>query len=260
MRSVLLVTIKTLFREPLALFFTWLFPIFMLIFLTLISGNVEIGGGYYLVNKMLLIAIGIGIMPATVIAFSISIATDIENKYSKRLSYFGVKKKIIMASDILANLFLSIVGFALNIIVALFFGLKFASFGAFIMFFLQYFLTLSCYMLMGYLLAVLVKKAKTAMAVGLVIMFITYMFSGAFGNYDDLPQVIKNISVIMPLKYLTVDSYSIWIGDKLFDTNFLICVSINIAVIVLGILIASKSKQIKQIFKRRKNKDGNLQV
>lgn len=241
MLNYLWTNIKIIFRIPLSVFFSIVYPLLMMVIIILSYGNEAIGDGYHLIDKYFLVTIGMGILPLTLISFPIWLASSIENSSLKRMQYFRVNFVNIITADILAHFSIAILSIFSNILVAFFvFQLKLPGVLYFISFIAHYILALIVFMLLGGFLALIFKKTQILMPLGLVLMFMLYMFCGAFISYEELPSFIKELSSYIPMKYAMNDFFSIWNTTHLFESQFLVVSGIYIIIFLVGIVITYK--------------------
>jgi len=236
-----------MFRIPLSIFFSIAYPILMMIIIMFSYGNISIGNGYYLIDKYFLIAIGMGILPLALISFPMWIGNSFENKSIERLNFFGVNTSKMFVGDVLAHFILAMISMAINILVAfLFWRLKFPSIGHFLSFIIQYFIAIVIAMIIGGIFAYVFKNPQILMTLGLVVMFVLYMFCGVFISIDQMPQLFRNISSYLPIKYAMNDFFDIWTMEKFWDKDFLLisAVYLVISTIVLGICIIRENKRV----------------
>ena len=246
MRTYLFIDLKIMFRIPLSIFFSIAYPILMMIIIMFSYGNISIGNGYYLIDKYFLIAIGMGILPLSLISFPMWIGNSFENKSIERLNFFGVNTSKMFVGDVLAHFILAMISMAINILVAfLFWRLKFPSIGHFLSFIIQYFIAIVIAMIIGGIFAYVFKNPQILMTLGLVVMFVLYMFCGVFISIDQMPQLFRNISSYLPIKYAMNDFFDIWTMEKFWDKDFLLisAVYLVISTIVLCICIIRENKR-----------------
>ena len=247
MRTYLFIDLKIMFRIPLSIFFSIAYPILMMIIIMFSYGNISIGNGYYLIDKYFLIAIGMGILPLALISFPMWIGNSFENKSIERLNFFGVNTSKMFVGDVLAHFILAMISMAINILVAfLFWRLKFPSIGHFLSFIIQYFIAIVIAMIIDGIFAYVFKNPQILMTLGLVVMFVLYMFCGVFISIDQMPQLFRNISSYLPIKYAMNDFFDIWTMEKFWDKDFLLisAVYLVISTIVLGICIIRENKRV----------------
>ena len=234
MLDYLWINIKTIFRIPLSVFFSVAYPILMMIIMMVSYGNPDIGEGYQLIDKYLMVAIGMGILPLTLISFPIWIAADIEDNSLKRMLYFKVKFSKIIISEVLAHMLVSVVCIVIDIIFAkILYGLRIPQFTYLFAFFIQYMIAVAVCILLGAVLAILISNTQVIMPLGLFIMFALYMLCGAFVSYDQLPERIHKISGCIPMKYAMNNFIEIWMQKKYFDMDFILLSSVYTKVLLI---------------------------
>ncbi len=235
----------TLFRIPLVFFFNNLFPLVMATVMILTIGNVDIDNGYHFVDKYFLISLVIALTPLTVISFPMAITSLTQDKLLERYYLFGIKINKILFSQIVVHFFLGIVEFFLVFIyLFIFFNLKVPNIQYFLSLLLSYILVLISMLTFGLTLGILIKRRELMQIVGISIMFIIFFLVGVFGSTDSLPNILKEISSFMPLKYLSQDSFKIWFGQDII-VNKLIYLSLIWAIIfsfINFILVKKKYK------------------
>lgn len=243
------IDLKIMFRIPFSIFFSLVYPILMMTIILLSYGNIEIGDGFYLVDKYFFISVGMGILPLTLISFPIWIGNSLENNSIKRMFYFHVKSQKIIIGDILAYIFLALIGILTNMLFAFFvFHLKFPSILYFIAFIIQILIAIIIYMILGSIIALLFTQSQILLPFGLVLMFVLYMICGVFISFNELPQSFQNIAKFMPIKYVMNDFFYIWIQQKFFNKDFFLISFIYfiISIFILFVLV-KKLNKIKSI-------------
>lgn len=236
--------LKMQFRVPISLFFSLGFPILMMTVMMISFGNFSIGDGYKFIDKYFLISTSIGLIPLAFISFPIDIGEKLTNGTLTRLKYFSVNVKGLLVADILSYLIMSIISISLNIIVAtIFWQLKIPSLQYFISFIIQLIFGVVGLLLIGAIIALLLKNPKILMPFGIIILFITYMFIGVFIQYSQLPSALTKISEYMPIKYITNDFYNIWSQKELFNHHFLF---LNTLLVIIGGVILIIINYIQQ--------------
>jgi ABC-2 type transport system permease protein len=218
----LAMSIKSQVRIPVSSFFALVFPL-MLMFVTMIStGNNEIGGGYHTIDKVFQITIGIGLLPISLITFPMILAENLEKQNYKRLEYFGLDVRKMMFADILSYLVLSLLTILANMGCAFFFyQLKIPSFGYLVMFILQALYCNGVFLMLGAILALLIKKVKVINPVGMLVMFACSILSGGFGPVDNHPEIMQAIGKLIPMKFVMNDFFGIWTEKEFFNQAFL---------------------------------------
>ena len=220
MLRYLLVDLKVMMRIPVAVFFSLAFPLLMMVVIMVSYGNIDIGGGYHLIDKYFLVAMGIGVLPLTLISFPIWIANRIEDGSLKRLTFLGIRASYMIASDIIVHIMMGILTFLVCFVFAfLFFGLHVPSMPAFLLFLLHYLMVLFVYLLIGAVLALCFPSQQVLLPLGLTIMFSLFLFCGVFGPFTDLPETVQFVGSFIPMKYGMNDFFSVWQGSVCFDRD-----------------------------------------
>lgn len=246
MINYLITNIKMIFRIPLTVFFSIVYPIMMMFIIVFSYGNIDIGEGFHLIDKYFIISIGLGILPLSLVSFPVWIASEIQDNSMKRMQYFRVSFFSIICSDIIAFFLIGIFSMIIDTVLGfLVFGLKIPNILYFLCFYLQCFISLVVYMLLGGLIAITLKKVHLVMPCGLVLMFALYMICGAFISYDELPDTIKSISAFMPMKYAMIDFFNVWNESQLFNSTFLL-LSLLYVVIISSLLLLVFNKRYKR--------------
>lgn len=244
MINKILLSIKMQFRVPISVFFSLIFPIIMIIVIILSYGNFSIGNGRHFIDKYFLISTSIGLLPIAFISFPIWLSESIENETLKRLKYFEVNISSLIVSNIISYCFLAIFSVILNIIIGkVFFSLTLPNTQYFIDFFFQIFYNIIALLMIGTFLALLIRKSKVLLPLGMILLFLTYMIIGVFVQYGELPNVLKEIGNWIPIKYVTNDFYSIWINERMWDVSFLKLNSLYIIVTSVLSLFIYKFKK-----------------
>lgn len=241
MLNYIWIDLKVMFRIPLAIFFSLVYPIVMTIIILISYGNVSIGNGFHLIDKYFFISMGMGILPLTIISFPMWISNSLDDKSMKRLMYFDVKLHKMVIGDISAHLILAIISLIINTIFSIcVFGLKLPATKYLLIAFIQVLLAVIGCMLIGAVMAFVFKSTQIVMSLGLILMFVVFMFCGVFITYDQLPPIIKNISQYIPMKYVMNDFFYIWIEKSTWNGKYLLLSSIFMLVSCSILVIAIK--------------------
>ena len=226
MRDYLWVNIKTIFRIPLSVFFSVAYPILMMVIMMMSYGNPSIGEGYHLIDKYVMVVIGMGILPLTLVSFPIWVASDIEDDSLKRMLFFKVKFKTIMSAEIIAHLLVGVFCIFIDIAFAkVIFGLNMPGIKYFLVFLIQYFIAVVVCILFGLLLALMLPKTQALMPVGLITMF-----------------KIRRISGFLPIKYAMNDLLNIWMEKQMFNNRFMLISLIYIVALFTLVMIVYYKK------------------
>lgn len=242
----LMQSLKMQFRVPIAIFFSLVFPIIMMIIMIISYGNFPIGHGLHFIDKYFLVSTSIGLLPLALISFPIWISESIESKVFERLQYLGVNVRKIVFSDLVSYLILAMLSILLNIVIArLFFNLSIPTLGYLLTFLIQIIYCVLVLFLLGLLLALIVANTRILMPLGMIVMFLAYMFIGVFIRFDELPKKIISVSNRLPVKYMTNDFFNIWNGNELWDINFIKLNSIWAIILIVFLVIIYYTKYTK---------------
>ena len=237
MRDYILTDLKIMLRIPLSVFFTMCYPILMMFIIILSYGNMPIGDGYYLIDKYFMVAIGMGVLPMTLVSFPMWISSSIENGSMDRMYFFGIPKIRIVLGDVLANLIQAICSMLIEIMIAfIVFRLRIPSFPYFFAFLAQYVVTIILFMLIGAVIAFIFKNSQIVMPLGLTLMFVFYMLCGVFIQIDEMPALMQRLADFLPIKHAMNDFFTIWQEKIIIDLYFMKLTGIY-ALIFGGVLI-----------------------
>ena len=213
----------------------------MMVIIVVSYGNIDIGNGYHLIDKYFLIAVGIGMLPLSIISFPIWIANRFENNSLKRLSFLGVNIPKVIICDVATHIIVGVTSILINFLFAyVVFQLKVPSVSSFLAFLLQYMMILLVYLLVGALLALIFPNSQVLLPLGMTVMFALFMFCGVFIQFDELPGVVQTIGQYLPMKYGMNDFFFIWNGDNLINfTSIKVCTGHMVVSIILLLLVWS---------------------
>lgn len=202
-------------REPVALFFTLIFPLMVLLLFGLIFGNAidgQYGGGYGYIDALVpgLAAVIIG----TVALMSIPVATATarEQRILRRYKATPMPPLVYLVADITTNVLVALVGLVILILAArLVFDLRFGGdwgsvFGGFL-------LSAFSFAAMGYIVAGLSPTARIAQVVGQVLFFPMMFLSGVGFPPQIMPDGVRTAAQWLPLTQVVNLLQSLWFGQ-----------------------------------------------
>jgi len=228
---------KLFVREIEGFFFTIFFPIIMLLIFGSIYGNKpsDYFGGFGFVDVSVPAYIGMIIAITGLMSIPISIASDRERGILKRFRILPGGSMIAMVSWIIFYYLITTIGTAGLIITGkLLYGLRFT--GNTLIIFLLYSLSTVAFLSIGFLLASLMRSARSANAIGMSLLFPMMFFSGAIIPMRSLPASIKHISVYLPLTYVVDIMQKGWFGGALH--SYRIDLFVLSGIVVFSFLIA----------------------
>lgn len=240
-------SIKLQFRIPVSIFFSLLFPLIMMFAMVTSYGNFDIGNGFHFVDKYFLISTGMGMIPISLISFPIWLGESIQNQSYKRLEYFGLSTHNMIVSDVLSYVLLTLLSVVVNILFGFFmYGLHIPSIGYFLSYILQCLYCNFVLLVFGSIIALLVKNTRILMPIGMVLLFSSYIFTGAFSSFSDLPTSFQSIGRFIPMKYVMNDFFDVWAGKKVFIQDFLVLntiLGVSLTCILIAILVVTQKKK-----------------
>ncbi|MCL0058012.1 ABC transporter permease [Dehalococcoidales bacterium] len=223
-------------REPEALFFTFIVPVFFLFLImeVFIPGDApkEIVINYVAPSLMVLIIASTAIygVPQTIVHYR-------KIKFLKRLKGSPVTPLTILGSLALADFIVTVLGIALLAVVAvLVYDASLAgSLISFLAGFVLAFLSLAAIFLF---IPAVARSPRAASAIGMFIFFPVMFFSGVFVPLDMLPDwIVRYISPYLPVTYAVELMQGLWLGTPLGDLTREVFILLGI--LCLGLVIAA---------------------
>lgn len=84
------------------------------------------------------------------------------------------------------------------------------------------------------------------MPIGMVLLFSSYIFTGAFSSFSDLPTSFQSIGKFIPMKYVMNNFFDVWSEKKVFIQDFLVLNTIlgaGLTCILIAILVVTQKKK-----------------
>ena len=209
------VQFKRFLREPVALFFTLAFPVFLLLLFGFIWGN-ELGSpyaasgfGYIDASVPALAAIVIG--SVALISIPTVTAADRAMKLLRRYHATPLKPLVYFAADVSVHFSTTALGMVLLIVTAkLVFGLRFA--GSWLGVCGGFALGALAFVAIGYLVASLARSDRVATVVGMAIYFPLMFLSGAAFPLATMPDNVREVARWLPLTHVVRLLQDLWFG------------------------------------------------
>ncbi len=233
-----LTELKLFWREPEALFFTFIFPAFFL-FLTMeifVSPDApkEIVINYVMPSLMVLVIASTAIfgVPATIASYR-------QIKFFKRLKSSPVTPLTILGSLALANFIVTLLGIVLLAVMAmLVYDANFAESPiSFLAGFVLAFVSIAAIFLF---IPGIARSERMAITISNIIFLPVMFFSGVFMPLDRLPDwIARYISPFIPVTYAVELLQGLWLGTPLFDLTREVFILVGI--LCLGLVIASRT-------------------
>jgi ABC-2 type transport system permease protein len=213
-REATILEVKQTFRDPAAVGFGVIFPIaLLLLFASIFSGrydNIDVTVSQVYVASI----IGSSIMSSGFVSLAIDLAVKRENGVLKRLASTPMPKSVFFVSVIAATAIVCL----LQIIVLLLLGVMLYDVQLppsqnWLTFAWVWVLGLVASCLLGIALGSMIKSSKSAPAVATLPFTALQFISGVFVPFDDLPQGIRTVASVFPLKWLAQGMRSVFLPD-----------------------------------------------
>ena len=242
MKSLLKMTwmeTKLFLREPVGAFFTLAFPLMMLFLFGSIYGNEpsEMFSGYGTIDISVPAYTAMIIATSGLMSITITMAAYRENGVLRRLRTTPVSPLVVLATQVIVVFTMTSLGMVLLVIAGkLVYHMRFEGnvwsvIGGFTLGSLSFFG-------LGFILASILRTARTAQIVGMVLLYPMLFLSGAGFPRELLPEAIKRVSTFLPLTYVVNLLRGLWIGETWgqHTTETLVLA----AMLVVGVLISAK--------------------
>lgn len=225
-------------REPVALFFTFIFPVFFFFLIMEVFIPAE-APKEIVVNQILPSLMVLVIATTAIFGVPPSIVTYRQIKFLKRLKGAPIASLTVLGSIAIANFIVTFLGIALLVAVSI---LAYdAAFDGNPIFFLAGFL-LSFASLVAIFLFIpaIASSERTAIAISNIVLFPMMFFSGVFIPLDMLPDWVSHyISPFIPLTHAVELMRGLWLGTPL--SGLIQEVFILLGVLCLGLIIAART-------------------
>jgi len=207
---------KLYLREPLAFFFTMIFPAGLLALFGAIFGDVPFSGNLGYVDYATPALMVLVVVTVAFMSVPVKTASDRESGVLRRFRATPLRPGVYMTADVLMNYLVSVAGALLLLLVGvLAFHLKLTEnwLGVGLAFTL---ITLA-FAAMGYLIAALAPTARIAQTVGMALYFPMMFLSGAAFPIEMMPHWLQNISKTLPMTLAVELLQGLWLGDPWSD-------------------------------------------
>ncbi len=232
--------LKLLWRTPIALFFTFAFPLMFLVLFNLLLGGNDLPGGLRFSQFFTPAIATFAIVSACYTQLSISTAISRDTGVLKRIRGTPLPMSIHLAGRIGASLGVAVLS------VVVMFGVGAAFYGVQVLWgrvptaLLAMFVGAACFSACGLAVAALAPSGQTAPAIANATILPLTFVSGIFFPLDDAPQWLTTVASILPLRPM-VEA----IGDSfnpLIEPSFPWgSLGVMVAWFVVGLVVAVRS-------------------
>ena len=235
-----LVEAKLYLREPMAAFFTLVFPLMMLFLFGSIYGNepTDFFGGRGSVDVSVPAYMAMIIGTVGLLSIAITTATYRETGVLRRYRATPLRPAVILTAQVVVNFVMTLLGALLLVVAArLVYGLRFEGnavsvLGAFILSTLSFFAV-------GFLLAGLAPTARVANIVGMVLFYPNLFLSGAAMPKEMFPDSVRLVSRMMPLTYVVDLLQGLWFGEAW--SKQLTAVGVLAGMLIVGVVLSART-------------------
>ena len=220
---------KLTIREPIATFFTLVFPVLILFLFGSIYGNepAEFLGGRGNVDNSVPGYIAMVIATTGMMSLPIGLATYRELGVLRRYRATPLRPQTLLGAKILVHTLITVIGTAVLILAGVFaydMILPVNVFGVVVAFLVS---TVS-FLAVGFVLASLVPNANTATAVGMALLYPMLFLSGAGLPREILPDNLVKIGNFLPLTHVVDLIKDVWFSNTWNMTALAVIVGMTV--------------------------------
>lgn len=218
MLQLTVVEIKLFVREPVAAFFTLVFPLMMLFLFGSIYGNQRtvFFGGYGYVDVAVPAFVGMIIATTSLMSLPIEIASYKERGVLRRLRLTPLGPVALLLAVASTNFLMTLGAVALQTLAGkLFYDALLPA--DWLRVSLAFVLCSATFLVLGFALAGLLPTARTTQVVSMVVFFPMLFLSGATIPPEVLPAGVRVFNQILPLTHAVTLMRSLWMGDTWSD-------------------------------------------
>ncbi len=221
--------LKLQFREPIALFFTLVFPVMLMILFGSIFGNEAEArlGGYGQVDLSVPGYIGMIIGTIGMLNIPVTLANYRDQGILRRLRATPLQSGYLLWAQVITQVVMSAAGILLLYLVGTsFYNLRMPTgFGNIIP---AIAVSALSFFAVGFVLAGVMPTARAAQALGMAVLYPMLFLSGAAMPRYIMPDVVQKIGLALPLTHVVILIEEIWLKNSLNMISL---------VVVLGMLV-----------------------
>lgn len=220
-----LLELKILFRVPIFIFFTMLFPILMLTIFVLSSKNPIIIDDIRFVDVYLPAMMLLSLFSSGITSIAVIVAGNRGNNVWQIYRLRGFKISELFFVTMFVNIFLSFISCLFLVIFSnITFQAKLPPLPNLISFIMIWFIVAIAIFMIGFLIGVFCKSEKIAQSISTPLMFILMVVSGIMVNERDFPQLFQNIFSCFPSNQANKMLVSYWTGIDNSQINWWILI------------------------------------
>jgi ABC-2 type transport system permease protein len=228
------VDFKLLMREFIVVFFSIVFPVFMILIFGGVYGNkaTPFFGGYGSIDVMVPSYLGVIIAVNGIMNLPLTLVEYRDKKILKRYMATPLKSIYVILSQLIVNFVLILFGF---IILAIFgkiiFNLKF--YGNIYLFSIIFVISTISIFSIGFLIASIIKEPRTANTIAYMIYFPMLFLSGATMPLESMPKFMLTISKFLPLTYIVDLFKRSWLNTDIYWLKINLSYKIDITLLLI---------------------------
>lgn len=214
---------KLLFRVPIGLFFTILFPQMLMVAFVLMNGNTMVTEEFRFIDVYLPVMMLLSMFSSGIISFAVIVAGNRNQKLWQMYRLRGFHISQIIGAQLFVNIVLTLFSSILLIVTAcLVFGAKVGSARHVLGFCGVWTVIAVAIFLIGFLVGVCSKTEKVAQAIATPVMFVLMIFSGVMVDFQKLPDWLKNVMEFLPTTQGNWILVKYWtgMGEAAMDINW----------------------------------------
>jgi ABC-2 type transport system permease protein len=227
--------LKLQLREPIAVFFTVVFPVMLLVLFGTIFENEadERLSGYGQMDLSVSGYIGMIIGTIGMLGIPVSLANYRDRGILRRLRATPVQSGTVLWSHVVTQVVIAFVGIALLFVAGLaLYDLRAPDGNAMII--PAIVIGALSFFAVGFVLASVMPTARTAQAVGMAIFYPMLFLSGAAMPRFIMPEIVQDISQLLPLTHVVILIEDLW----LHGTWNLTSLTVVVTMFVLGLIVS----------------------
>jgi ABC-2 type transport system permease protein len=230
--------LKLQLREPLAVFFTVVFPVMLLLLFGAIFGNAanERLGGYGQMDLSVSGYIGMIIGNIGMLGIPVSLANYRDKGILRRLRATPLQSGVVLWSHVVTQVVIAFVGIALLFVVgSAVYDLRAPDGNAMVI--PAIVMGALSFFAVGFVLAGVMPTARTAQVVGMAIFYPMLFLSGAAMPRFIMPEIVQSISQLLPLTHVVILIEDLWLrGTWNFPS-----LTVVVALFVLGLMVSRRT-------------------
>lgn len=227
--------LKLQLREPIALFFTLVFPVMLMILFGSIFGNEaeSVLGGYGQVDLSVPGYIGMIIGTIGMLNIPVTLANYRDQGILRRLRATPLQSGSVLWAQVITQVVMAVAGIALLYVVGIsFYDLRVPS--GFLNIIPAIVLSALSFFSVGFVLAGVMPTARAAQALGMAILYPMLFLSGAAMPRYIMPEVVQKIALALPLTHVVILLEDLWLKSSLNVISFFVV----LGMLVVGIIIS----------------------